>query len=291
MRGAADSFGIAVNFYLQTQPAPERVVCFSLSFSESITSADTATNAFLHFQDVAHNDSLVDRNLSFGIFVSKNGDFNLIGTYLGSLEAFSSTILPELLRDIPKPMEAKTRIVDVDWISSLKILGGDDLTAASPYTERGNFFAKSAAIPEPGFPKASIRNFFDYVFTDGRLESTPVGWYTIFDLFGGADSQINTKNTQFAAYRGRNLTWVAQIQGVVDITKVFPEEGIAFIQALHDAMTQGLPAHGAYVNYVDSSLTKDEAHDMYYGEKLYKRLRTIKKEVDPDNVFANPQSI
>ena len=62
---------------------------------------------------------------------------------------------------------------------------------------------------------------------------------------------------------------------------------------LSDALTSAMPgtSFGAYLNYVDPSLTAAEAHAVYYGEETYEKLVGIKQMVDPGDVFWNPQSI
>jgi FAD/FMN-containing dehydrogenase len=66
---------------------------------------------------------------------------------------------------------------------------------------------------------------------------------------------------------------------------------IDFLDGLSLALTHNMRDAAAYVNYVDSEYSKEAARSMYYGDKLYAELKRIKSEVDPDNVFANPQSI
>ncbi len=48
---------------------------------------------------------------------------------------------------------------------------------------------------------------------------------------------------------------------------------------------------GGYLNYVDPSMSAAEAHSEYYDAPTYARLVGIKNEIDPGNVFSNPQSI
>lgn len=68
MRGAGDSFGIATTFYLQTQPAPAQIVNFLITIPATLDSADIATSAFMTLQNWVLTSSLVDNNLSFGIY-------------------------------------------------------------------------------------------------------------------------------------------------------------------------------------------------------------------------------
>lgn len=71
MRGAADAFGIATVFYLQTVAAPESVVNWQVSIPAALQSPETVTNGFLKLQDLVldpNGVSGIDRNLSFGIY-------------------------------------------------------------------------------------------------------------------------------------------------------------------------------------------------------------------------------
>ena len=47
---------------------------------------------------------------------------------------------------------------------------------------------------------------------------------------------------------------------------------------------------GMYANYLDTQLDGDTATRLYYGGNL-ERLRVLKREFDPDDVFWNPQGI
>lgn len=71
------------------------------------------------------------------------------------------------------------------------------------------------------------------------------------------------------------------------------DEAVPFINNLTHAITSAAPdtEFGAYLNYVDPSLSQEEAHRLYYGEELLRRLQDVKRAVDPKNVFWNPQGI
>ena len=63
------------------------------------------------------------------------------------------------------------------------------------------------------------------------------------------------------------------------------------MNGLNQALTAKQSGTAAYLNYVDPTLSAQQAHDLYYGADVYGRLKTLKTQVDPGNVFSNPQSI
>ena len=67
----------------------------------------------------------------------------------------------------------------------------------------------------------------------------------------------------------------------------------AVITRLTRAVRAGVPASslGAEPNYHDPDMARDTAHSLHYGEAAMKRLETLKSEIDPSEVFWNPQSI
>jgi FAD binding domain-containing protein/berberine-like enzyme len=291
LRGAADSFGIIVAFYLQTQPAPSSVINYSYSLPNMFSQLSTVVSAFSHIQDFAQNSSVVDSLLGLGMYMDGNG-FSVSGTYFGTQDHFNSVIAPELLRTLPTP--SSSSVQTLSWIDSLTALGGAG-TLSEPvhgYSAHDDFFASSVTVPESSpLTTDALNSYFGYIISSGRSPPTP--WFSIINLYGGPGSLINTKDTTFAAYADRSSLWVAQHYADLSSGGAFPESGIQFVQGLNDAMTSAMPgvAFGKYLNYVDSTLTADQAHEVYYGDALYAQLKSLKDVVDPADVFANPQSI
>lgn len=73
----------------------------------------------------------------------------------------------------------------------------------------------------------------------------------------------------------------------------FPPADFGFVGGLNNAIKNSMPdtVFGGYLNYVDPSMSAAEAHSAYYDAPTYAKLVGIKNEVDPGNVFSNPQSI
>ncbi|KAF7523151.1 hypothetical protein G7054_g11872 [Neopestalotiopsis clavispora] len=288
LRGAADSIGIVTGFTMKTSPAPAKVINFIYDVSQSAASVSAAVDAFLQIQDFVRNASSIDRNLGLGLTIGKNSGsviFQLEGTYFGSVEEYTAQVEPLLLQGL---QAATTNVKEYDWPSSLEALAGSSLTPPSPYHLHQNFFAKSVMIPEPGMSEEALQSYFEYIF-NGPTSPTP--FYILIDLWGGADSQINTKDAEFASFPYRDTLWVAQHYAYVDETEVFPAEGITFLDGLNDAMTQALPSWHMYQNYIDPTLSREEAQARYYTPEVLARLQQIKTAYDPSNVFANPQSV
>lgn len=297
MRGAGPSFGIATTLHLQTQPAPPVTTYFGFSFpgAAPATSIDTAVSSFTHLQDMAHNASVTDRRLSFGVTLGPN-DFQVRGVYLGSAADFNASVSPELLRGLPEPSSPVT-VQELGWRANLELLAGGSLAVSTsePYAARDNFFAKSVAVPEPGLSEAALRSYMGYIAGRGASPPAPVSWFAIVNLDGGADSQINSRGANFSAYGHRNLMWTVQNYGFVGADQTFPEAGIEFMDGLNGAITDVLEEegveYGAYINYADPTLGADEANHLYYGDEIVSRLKGLKGVLDPGNVFAHPQSI
>lgn len=281
IRGAADSLGIVTNFYLQTQAAPSSITYFAFPFSNMYSSKTTFVNAWTHLQNFAKNSSVVDNKISFGVYIDNYGTFSLSGAYFGTVDEFNTKVKPELTRTMPASTSPTVKAYS--WYDYLVLVSGktqikEPLTG---YDEHENFFAKSITVPESdGLTSAALGAWFDYI------KGTTTEYYTIVNLYGGPGSAINSKDTTFAAYNDRDSLWVFQNYG-------YTTSSTNFINGLNDAIIKAQPqtSFGAYLNYVDPSYDAATAHKLYYGDALYAKLLALKKKVDPNSVFWNPQAI
>jgi hypothetical protein len=195
-------------------------------------------------------------------------------------------MFPAMLADLPAP--ASTNVTSQGWIAALTIEAGTDpLTQPlSGYAEHDTFYAKSVVTKnEEPLTQAALESYFAYELANGA--SAPP-WFSIVNLYGGLDSQINTRLPGSSAYSDRDALWVFQ-----NYASAAESESGTFIDGLTDALTSAQPTgnFSAYLNYLDPSLTPDQAADLYYGADLYRKLVAIKEIVDPTAVFWNPQSI
>ena len=144
-RGAADSFGVVTNFYMQTQPAPEEINQWSFTFGPDVLgigtgkSGEDAANMFSHIQDFALNSSVTSKDLGFGLHIDNTG-ISMLGIYTGPKKTFDEEIKPELVRGLPPHNET---VQVVDWVRWLEIFGDGsgplDTPLGSAYDEHSDF--------------------------------------------------------------------------------------------------------------------------------------------------------
>ncbi|KAL5391115.1 hypothetical protein PMIN06_008536 [Paraphaeosphaeria minitans] len=286
IRGAAESLGIIVNFYMQTRAAPESVTYFAIPWTGMFAKQSTFTDGWLRLQEIARNSSIIDNRISFGVYLDNSDTFSLSGYFSGTVAEFNSKILPEFLRNMPPAGTATVK--SYGWYDYLVLLGGKDTikeptTDYAEHADHDTFFAKSLTVPETdGLSAAALNAYYDYI------KSGSVTFYSIINLYGGPGSAINTKDTSFAAYSDRDSLWVFQNYGTGAGAEV-----VNYMNGMNDAITKAQPntTFGAYLNYVDPTYDAATAHKVYYGDAVYARLAALKKVVDPANVFWNPQSI
>ncbi|KAI0864753.1 Glucooligosaccharide oxidase [Xylaria cubensis] len=288
MRGAADSFGIIVNFYLRTQQAPEAVVKWNIDIPEAMTSVKNAVETFELVQDFVNNRHFVNRQLGLVVFL-KHDRFTLEGTYLGTADDFSLVILTHLLGFLPHKRGIEVKFFQSDWLNLLReMAGGTPLVVDPSIVTPQCFFAKSAAVANPGLSRDDLEEYFTYLLGNGAR--TSIDYFIGVQLYGGADSQITSGSYISDSFGNRDAMWIFQHygspKGGLGSTE-FPDEGIRFIEGLNKALG---PGHGASSNYPDPSLKRDEALRLYYGAKL-EALMELKGELDPEDLFSHPQSI
>lgn len=220
MRGSADSFGITTTFYLQTQPAPARIVSFDSDFASSLKSPDTAADILLKLQTFVTTSTLVDRNLTLEIYINVFGNFSVRGWYFGKQDHFAETLLPAMLDEMSKP--ANTTVKEMDWLTALKDIAEGEPLIEPPtgYNNHQTFYTKSVVTREAEpLTRAALTSFFEYVAEKGLSASHP--WNTYISLYGGRDSQINVPEADSAAYSHRDSLWVFQVSTEVTCFKCF----------------------------------------------------------------------
>ncbi|KAJ0106777.1 hypothetical protein J7T55_001301 [Diaporthe amygdali] len=309
MKGAGASFGIATTFYAKTFAYPEALTGVYLTWPGLSDNTEQSVAALTHIQNYANNASSgLDRNFQFDVTLDAFGTFNLKGIYLGPVATFNKTVLPELLRGLPPPgagdSDSPTVIKQYSWADALKDANyGSDIaylkpgeSGYAPAPDHDTFYTKSITVPAPGLPDSAFRNLVTWAQAHREEKNPAVPWYLTLSLQGGVDNQIflDSKSGESAFWR-RDTTWVMENSGFTDgPDMVFPvPAGIDLVNDLNKQVTEVLGAggYGAYQGYVDTELSADKAGRLYYGDVLFEKLKGLKKKIDPDDLFSNPQSI
>lgn len=286
LRGAADSIGIITTFYFRTHPAPTSIL--NWGYTIPIANPSVAAAAFSHIQSFALNTSIVDDRIGFGVTPSPSSWF-INGTYRGDKATFEAKIAPALLHTLPKPSSSSLK--SLSWLASLADLWGSPLPQPlSGYNAHDTFYAKSVLVPEATpLNDSALLSYFTYI--SNAPATFPASWFSELNLLGGPGSRINNPSPAAAdsAYSGRGALWVLQhYSGIPSPSAGGVKKAIEFVNGLNDAL--GVP-YGGYLNYVDPELSAEEAHNIYYSPSTYERLVSIKRRVDPDDVFWNPQAV
>ena len=160
-----------------------------------------------------------------------------------------------------------------DTVAQCSLKGVDALGDVQRYAEVLSSDYFSSAVPDAG-----IQALIDGA--TALAQSSGVGSY-IFDHMGGALGRVAADATAFP-HRG------ALFSVEYGVAKI---DGFAWDPTWANAMRSRMSAWstgGAYVNYLDPSLTDWQA--AYYGAN-YPRLQQVKKAVDPGRVLSMPQGI
>jgi FAD/FMN-containing dehydrogenase len=170
-------------------------------------------------------------------------------------------------------------------------------------------YVKSIVVPESKpLSKETLKAYFQFM-KDAQIEEGQVrhhnrsnnpscslveAYFAQVNLYGGHDSQINAKSNSLSSYAHRDSLWVFQHYGHTKSHEPpLSDSTVHFISALDATITDADEEgkYGAYLNYVDPELSREEAGRKYYGEEVLKNLERIKTDVDPDEVFWHPLSI
>ncbi|KUI60846.1 putative FAD-linked oxidoreductase YgaK [Cytospora mali] len=288
-RGAADSFGIITRFYLKTVPAPDRVTLFSYDIEDLVEDVDGATAAFFHIQQFVQHSDIIDRDISFGLYIH-DGVWTIWGVFLRDQKHFETRIEPALLHGFNRYV--KKFVQSMAWLESLAWFSDSHSNDATEEAFDA-FYAQSVIIPENApLSEKVVRGYFQ-TMKESRLDPSQA-WYAVINLHGGPGSQITAVPADVSAYTHRNMLWVIQHYGF-SLNHLPPllESTKTYITRLTRVIRDGVPEmlQGAEPNYHDPDMVRDTAHSLYYGESAMNQLEALKTEIDPREVFWNPQSI
>ncbi|KAI9370347.1 hypothetical protein BJX61DRAFT_548998 [Aspergillus egyptiacus] len=276
VRGAASGFAIVTEFKVRTEPEAGEAVKYSYSFEFG----DTASRAdlFKKWQAYVARPGLT-RKLASTLTLLERGIL-ITGTFFGTEEEYKRLRIEE---EFPGANDSSA-IVFKDWLG-LVASWGEDVVLQLGAGVSAHFYAKSRSMTaESLLSDAEVEAMFEYL--DNVDKGTPL-WFAIFDFQGGAVNDVPTGATAYA--HRDTLIWLQSyainLLGDVSRTTVEFLDRLNELTLAHNATDL---LYGAYPGYVDPRL--EDGPEAYWGENL-PRLQRIKAEIDPNDVFHNPQSV
>lgn len=276
VKGAASGFAIVTEFKVRTEPEPGQAVHYSYSF----TFGDTKRRADLYKKWQAYV-SQPDLSRKFAsILILLEDSIIISGTFFGSKAEYDALGISD---KFPGSNNNSTIVFD-DWLGLVTHWAEDiilELLGGTPT----HFYSKSRAFTQESLMSSSdVDRMFEFI--DNADKGTPT-WFALFDLSGGA---VNDVPLDATAYSHRDALFWLQSYAISPLGEV-SQKTYDFLDRLNDLTAAGNASdlsYQAYPGYVDPRLPNAQA--AYWGSNL-QRLERIKKEIDPKNVFRNPQSV
>ncbi|KAG8747633.1 hypothetical protein FRC10_000176 [Ceratobasidium sp. 414] len=277
LRGAGASYGIVTQWTFATLAAPTTVIGYSIDYNSALSGSKIAS-LLGAWQKLA---IAAPKEMAMIGVVGPNGDGGLYlqftGDYYGTKSAFNSVTTNWTSLLSPGKITAKT----YNWYDSLVATDGSLSTKnAEP---KDTFFAKSL-FTKTAVTSSQWTSFLNYLVSKGANSDTD--WFVEIDLYGGVIKTLGADATSFA-HRDAILSFQLYANSK-NLKPPYPSDGISFVNGMLNALDPNPQA--AYVNYVDPTLTASQWKMQYYSSH-YSRLSSIKRAVDPNNVFRFPQSI
>jgi FAD/FMN-containing dehydrogenase len=285
IRGAGASFGIITEFKVRTEPAPAEMVEYRYSFTigswQDMAEAFKTWQAFIAETDLPREFASQATITPLGLVIS--------GTFYGTEAEFDKFALKS---KFPIRRTGDKTLVLTDYLGllghwaeevALQLGGG---IPARAYTKTLTF----SGGDKDRIPDAVVDEMFKYIET---VSKGTLIWFIIFDLAGGA---VNDPPMDATAFAHRDALFYLQAYAISD-SLIAPVSTTTkdFLGGLTDLIVKEMTEddghykdYGAYPGYVDLEIK--EPQKAYWRSNL-PRLQQIKGEVDPKDVFHNPQSV
>jgi FAD/FMN-containing dehydrogenase len=258
--GGGGNFGIATAFTFRVHPIGDVTTCTVTWPWDDVAEVLDAWQRWAPF---------VDERLCVALAVAhpSAGTISATGLFSGS-----AAELPPLLEPLLQAGAPGTPV-----IQSLPYVTAAEQFAGPPIANGSLRFKNSSAIAYEPLPAAAIATLVE-LLRAAPFDSDLVGFFPL----GGAIATIDPAAT---AFPHRHAHFDLQYQAYWWDDAAAPTS-LAWVRDLRAAMAPYTT--GAYVNYVDADLPDWE--QAYYGSNL-PRLKQVKMDYDPDNVFNGPQTI
>ncbi|CAN5516512.1 FAD-binding oxidoreductase [soil metagenome] len=271
--GGGGNFGINTAFTFKTFVAPEQATTFSLTWE-----GDACIKAFLAFQEVLRNapDSL-GVIADFSVEKTKSGTLLPILVIIGQL-VDTKEAAEKLFAPVVAAVKPRESVFETQGFWDAKKWLSEETNAPKSFAERSRFHAKP--LPEAAvvamvaaFAKAPIDG------PDQHVSSSFFAW-------GGAVANVAPSATAFVH---RNDVWLQNFDCTWGLND--PPSAAERLMTWQDEFYTAMNSYAtdrSFQNFPDPQLEKPL--QAYYGENL-KRLVDVKRQYDPNNVFAFAQSI
>ncbi|KPM36010.1 hypothetical protein AK830_g10562 [Neonectria ditissima] len=278
LRGAGSSFGIVAELEFDTFEVPEEITSFSLNFRWT---EEEAVAGFKALQDLMVN---APKELNLLAYLAPTGQ-TIHGVYYGDQKRLNAALKP-FLDDTDGRIESSHRVT---WIKSLEQFGyGTPLNQATTLNEHRTFYASS--LLAPALTKQQIESLMSSLFANSNDPMGRHSWVLMLEFSGGENSVIPDIPPSETSYFHRDKLFVLQFTD--NIFTKDSDERFSQVNGFRESITKTMADGdwGMYANYIDTELDSEKAQELYYGGNL-ERLRKIKGDLDPTEVFWNPQGI
>ena len=301
-------------FKFKTYPAPKTGINWAWRWTLDNNAEDTVDKKVKIFQAMQDYAVTAPSNMALRMFtMPMYGGYEVSGVYWGSLADFNATIAP-LVNNLPQDGISDVR--EYGFLELLVVLAGSvPLPQPENYTEHNTFVSlpppppssllsirvRAVVLKKPQFTKSivsptklnseALTSFFK--FHGENADKPPLSWWVLADLYGGQYSEISAQDSAGSSYYVRDSFFTFQLYSDLGgATGTYPDWGFELMGELSRSLTDKQPEtkFHAYPNYVDPTLSPEEAHDLYYGTN-YPRLKQLKGVYDPTLLLWNPQAI
>ncbi|HEY7993545.1 MAG TPA: FAD-binding oxidoreductase, partial [Candidatus Eremiobacteraceae bacterium] len=263
-RGAGGgNFGVITDFEFETIASPSDVVYFSVRWKWDTSTVETLLTRWM---DWTNDDT---RALTSGLTLQTGAgrSVHLTGQFLGDERELAAMVAAFTKGTKPTQLV----VTSMPYMDAVNAFAG----SASP---RQSWKNKSSFGSDP-LAATAISTAIEI------LEAAPPSATCVlsFDSFGGAANDVEPDKTSFPH---RGMSYLLQYQTYWDRQDA-STDAYAWVRSAFDAIDPHT-ARRSYRNYADLDL-KDWQHRYFAGN--YARLQSIKKTLDPHDVFRFPQSI
>ncbi|KJZ68154.1 hypothetical protein HIM_12458 [Hirsutella minnesotensis 3608] len=265
LRGAGSSFGIVAEFEFNTFEAPRQVTPFDIELSWDETHAVTAIETFQNFALAA------PRELNLMLDITPT-DKIIKGVYYGSHKQ-----LYKVLRLLLRQSRGKISLTTVGWIESL--LEFDEVDPVHPFDSHDTFYASS---------------FMTHALTTNQIRSLVLNisandishnnlavsgsLYLSIEAHGGNNSAVAYVAQNVTAYGQRDKLLLFQLFDGGS-RGYYPNDGFSRLTTIRESVTSSV-----------ADVCAKTAERLYWGGNL-RRLKKLKSELDPKQVFRGPQGV